>query len=82
MSLKMTTEFKGLTVVDAIYSVDRITIQGGQLDFFVSMRAAEGAQMLDGENYGCPYNSKGSTPEEQAYAYLMSLDLFKNATEN
>ncbi|HGN8793825.1 TPA: hypothetical protein ACK1ZR_003748 [Klebsiella michiganensis] len=80
MAIKKTTEFKGLTVTDAVFTVDSITIQGGQLDFFVSMRAAPGSQMLDGENYGCAYDPEAGTPEEQAYAHLMTLDFFEGAT--
>ncbi|EOZ9097154.1 hypothetical protein ACQX94_003025 [Klebsiella aerogenes] len=82
MALLKTTEYKGLTVTDALYTVESITIQGGQLDFFVSMRAVAGAQMLDGENYGCAYDPAAGTPEEQAYAWLKTQDAFSGATES
>ncbi|HFD7847431.1 TPA: hypothetical protein ACF58E_002115 [Klebsiella michiganensis] len=81
MALLKTTEYKGLTVTDAIYTLESITIQGGQLDFFISMRAAAGTPMLDGENYGCAYDPAAGTPEEQAYAYLKTLPAFSEATE-
>ncbi|WP_417639099.1 hypothetical protein [Klebsiella aerogenes] len=74
MAILKTVDFKGITVENAVFTVDTITIQGGQLDFFVSMRAKADAPMLDGENYGCSYDPSAGTPEEQAYSYLKSLE--------
>ncbi|AVF01491.1 hypothetical protein [Klebsiella aerogenes] len=82
MSLIKTTSFKGLTVINAIYTVEQITIQGGQLDFFVSMKATKTSMPIDGETHGCAYNSSGATPEEQAYAYLKTLPFYADAKDD
>lgn len=81
MSLLRDITYKGIPIKNAVYTVDTITIQGGQLDFFVSIRASKDAPLLDGETHGCVYNPEAGTPEEQAYAYLKSLDEYKDAVE-
>ena len=80
MPFLKTTDYKGLTVENAIYTVESITIQGGQLDFFVSMRAKPESPILTGEYHGCVYDINNGTPESQAYSYLETLDFFKSAT--
>lgn len=81
MALIKTTIYKGLTVTDARYTVEYITIQGKQLDFFVSMKANKDSPQLDGETHGCSYDPTAGTPEQQAYAYLKTLEEFEGAEE-
>ncbi|WP_316533437.1 hypothetical protein [Klebsiella michiganensis] len=82
MTLLKTTDYKGITIVNALYTIETITIQGGQLDFYVSMRSKAGAPPLDGENHGCSYSESAGTPHEQAYAYLKTLEKFSDAIES
>lgn len=81
MFLKMSTEYKGLSINDAIYTVESITIQGGQLDFFVSMRAFPGSPLIDGDNFGCIYDPDAGSLEEQAYNHLQTLAIFQSSTK-
>lgn len=81
MSLKMTTQYKGLTIPDAVYTVEEITISGARMSFYVSMKANTTSETISGEVYGCSYDSSGDTPETQAYTYLKTLDEFSSATE-
>lgn len=80
MILKMETTYSGIELPDAIFTVESITIQSGQLDFFVSTRAKEGSIILTGETYGCSYNEGDGTPYEQAYAHLLTLESFNGAS--
>ena len=82
MSFYKTIEYKGLMVQNAIYTVESITIQGEQLDFFVSVRAKKGSELLSGEYYGCSYDKLKGDPEDQAYSYLKTLEFFKGVVED
>lgn len=79
MSLKMTTQYKGLTIPDAVYTVEEITISGTRMSFYVSMKANTTSETISGEVYGCTYDSSGSDPESQAYTYLQTLEEFGSA---
>ena len=74
MSFTKSITYKGLALNDVLFSVERCTLQDGQLDFFIAMRAGEGLPLIDGQTHGCPYDSTGDTPESQAQAYAMTLD--------
>lgn len=82
MSLIKTTTFKGLTVENAVFTVEHITMQGNQLDFFVSMKADKSSLPLDGETHGCAYIQNSLSPSEQAYAYLKSLPFYEGAEDD
>lgn len=74
MSYTVALNYKGLDIPAALITVQSCSVQGSQLDFFVSMRAGEGLPMIDGQTHGCAYDPSAGTPEEQAYAYLATLD--------
>lgn len=81
MYLKKDSTYNGLNVPNAVFKVEYVTIQNGQLDFFVSMRAAVDALILTGETHGCIYDPDGINPEKQAYAYLKTLPEYSSAVE-
>lgn len=79
MSLQMNTVFNGISISNAIFTIEYITIQNGQLDFYVSARVRSDTPILFGDNYGCSYDQLMGTPEEQANNHLRSLEAFKNS---
>lgn len=79
MKLKMAATYKGIPIPAAVFTVEYITIQNNQLDFYLSMRAEVGAYILSGEYYGCSYDSSSANLEEQAYNYIKNLPEFSSA---
>lgn len=83
MSLKMTFDFNGLTVVDGYLKVSSPTISTDKsvLSFGIIYQASEGDPMLQAETYQCAYDIAGSDPFSQAYSYIKSLEKFSEATD-
>lgn len=74
MSLVVDVVYKGVPIRGALFTVETCTIQGGQLDFFVSMRAGPNFPAIDGQTHGCAYDESAGSPIDQAYEYLRTLN--------
>lgn len=78
MSITRDVVFKGIPLKNAVYKVQSITVQNGQLDFYVTLRANESSPVLEAYNIGCAYDKSGAPLEDQAYAYLNNMEVISN----
>lgn len=83
MALKKTETFKGIDVIDAITTVELITILQDKtsMEVVTQVRALKGFPPFRGESYVCPFDSGKGDPFQQAYAHLKTLIEFEGATD-
>lgn len=79
MYLTKAYTYKGISLASAVFKIQTITIQDGQLDFYVAIKVTPTSETLAGETHGCAYDSTAGTPEDQAYAYLKTLESYASA---
>lgn len=81
MGFKLATTWRGIDFPDAYWTVEKYTVEGTQIDVYVTMRANEkaGGPPLYGDTVGGRFDPQGAPPMEQAYSLLLSLDRFKGA---
>lgn len=83
MALKFTFDFNGITVTDGVLTVSKPMIDGdaGTITFGLLFQATSADPLLKSVTFTCPYDSSGTDPFTQAYAYIKSLPEYKSAEE-
>lgn len=76
MAFKLTYNHLGITVTDAVWTVDRVTLSPESINFELGVRAVAGGPLLNAFGLECPYDPDGATPAAQAEAHALTLAEF------